>query len=143
MSPRILVTCSRSWRNWSQVRRVLTRLHAAQPGAVLVHGAAQRGDQQVAGIWRSWGGVDEPHPVRSWGACVPECAHPQRYRQGRPYCPAAGLRRNARMVESNPDLVVAFIRDKSAGATHTYNLAKGAGLHCLPPYVDDDTEEES
>jgi hypothetical protein len=77
----------------------------------------------VAGIWRDLGGTDEPHPA-DWA----------RHKR------AAGPRRNAAMVESNPDLVIAFIRNHSSGACHTYSLAKGAGLNCVL-YEHNDEEE--
>jgi hypothetical protein len=121
MSPRILVTCSRTWRRWSQAREVLTSIHARYPGAVLVHGDCPDGDRQLAGIWRGLGGKDEPWPA-DW----------------RTYGTGAGPIRNALMVESNPDLVVAFIRNQSAGATHCYELAVGAGLNVVPAYREDD-----
>jgi hypothetical protein len=126
VNPRILITCSRSWSRWSEVRRVLTEIHGRHPDAVLVHGDAPQGDRQVAGIWRDLGGVVEPHPA-DWT------------RYGR----AAGFRRNAAMVESlggHAHLVLAFIKNHSKGARHAYDLAKGAGLNCLL-YEHNDEEE--
>lgn len=110
-SPRILLTISRRWKRWSEVRRVLGEIHDKYPDAVLVHGDCPDGDRQVAGIWRGLGGVDEPHPA-DWQAF------------GR----AAGFRRNADMVESGVSMCVAFIVNKSNGATHCANLADGAGI---------------
>ena len=112
---RILITCSRTWSDWPTMREVLEKVHTEHPNAVLVHGACPRGDMAAAVMWRRLGGVDEPHPAR-WR---PE-------RGG--YNPRAGFERNARMVESNPALVIAFIRDASKGASHTADLAEGAGL---------------
>lgn len=40
----------------------------------------------------------------------------------------AGYLRNARMVETMPDACLAFIRDKSPGATGCRNLAKSKGI---------------
>ena len=111
MKPRILVTCSRSWSEWSTVRRVLGEIHDRYPDAILVHGDAPRGDRQVAGIWESMGGATEPHPA-DW----------KRHKR------AAGPRRSAAMVESNPAMTIAFIRGNSAGATHTADLSEGAGI---------------
>lgn len=44
------------------------------------------------------------------------------------------------MVESDPDLVIAFIRNHPSGACHTYDLARGAGLNCVL-YEHNDEEE--
>lgn len=111
MSPRVLLTMSRQWKRWSQVRQVLTAIHAKYPDAVLVHGDCPDGDRTAAGIWKSLGGVDEPHPA-DWR------------RFGR----RAGFIRNAEMVENNVAMVVAFIRNRSNGATHCADLAEGAGI---------------
>lgn len=144
MSPRILVTISRSWSRWSVVREKLTEIHERHPDAVLVHGDAPQGDRQVAGIWQSLGGAVEPWPAQ-WGKpCTKSCRHkPKAKRDGSTYCPVPGPVRNAWMVESNPDLVLAFIRNASKGATGTYDLAMGAGLSCLLYEHNDDAEVES
>lgn len=120
MSPRILVTVSRTWTDISTMREVLGKAYAAHPDAVLVHGDCPRGDRLAAHIWKSLGGTDEPWPA-NWS-------------RGR----GSGFQRNAAMVESNPDLVIPFIRGASRGATHAYHLAKGAGLHVLEPYRQED-----
>lgn len=102
---------SRKWRRWSQVRRVLTEIHSRHPDAILVHGDCPDGDRVAAGIWKQLGGTDEPHPA-DWKAF------------GR----AAGFRRNADMVESGISMTVAFIVNRSNGATHCAGLAEGAGI---------------
>lgn len=139
MTPRILVTISRKWSRWSVVRGALEQIHAQYPDAILVHGDCPDGDRTVAGMWRSIGGVDEPWPAR-WGSpCTKACNHKPRVKaDGTEYCPVPGPARNALMVESNPDLVIAFIRNQSKGATDTYNLAAGAGLNVREPYRQED-----
>ena len=109
-APRILLTMSRRWKRWSEVRRVLSEIHAKYPDAILVHGDCPDGDRQAAGIWKSLGGETEAHPA-DWSA-------------GR----AAGFARNAHMVEQNISMTVAFIRNRSAGATHCAGLSEDAGI---------------
>lgn len=132
MTPRILVTVSRSWRDWPTMKAALAQVHAAHPDAVLVHGDAPKGDRDAAGIWRGMGGQVEPWPA-DWGHCAPDCRHRERVQLDssanfRTHCPYAGFRRNIAMVESAPDTCLAFIHNKSRGATHCAGMAEGAGI---------------
>lgn len=126
MSCRILVTVSRSWRAWSTMRTALEKVHAEHPDAVLVHGDAPRGDRDAAGMWRGLGGEVEPWPAK-WGEHAPDC--PLSHMKERT-CVHAGLRRNVAMVESAPDLVLAFVDPTSTtkGAFHCAELAEDAGI---------------
>lgn len=108
---RIMVTCSRTWRRWSLARHVLTQLHDLYPDASLVHGDCPDGDRQLAGIWRSLGGRDEPWPA-DWAR----------------YGNAAGPIRNAKVLTTQPDVLVAFVRNGSRGASGTVRLARSAGV---------------
>lgn len=107
---RILITISRIWRDYQVVRDVLAGLHERHPRAVLVHGAAPQGDKQCADFWESLGGAVDPMPA-DWS-------------NGR----RGGPERNARMVATNPELVLAFIHGQSAGASNCARLADRAGL---------------
>lgn len=132
MTVRIVVTVSRSWSSWSVMREALTQCHAQHPDAVLVHGDAPKGDRDAAGIWRGMGGEVEAWPAE-WTKCAPDCRHPARRKLDsaghfRTYCPYAGFRRNLAMVESAPDLCLAFIHRKSKGASHCAQAAEGAGI---------------
>lgn len=120
MSPRILVTVSRTWTDISTMREVLEKVYAKRPDGILVHGDCPRGDRLAAKLWTDLGGQEEKWPA-DWS-------------RGR----GSGFRRNALMVESNPNLVIAFIRGQSRGATHCFNLAKGAGLNVVDPYAQED-----
>lgn len=122
MTPRILVTVSRSWTSWSQMREALTQVHDRYPGAVLVHGDALKGDRDAAGIWRGLGGEVEAWPAE-WKSCDANCRH-----RGGGHCPYAGLRRNLAMVESGPALCLAFINRSSRGASHCAQAAEDAGI---------------
>jgi hypothetical protein len=127
MTVRILVTVSRSWRSWSVMREALQQVHDKWPDAVLVHGDAPKGDRQAAGMWRELGGEVEAWPAQ-WTKHAPDC--PLTHMKERT-CRHAGFRRNVAMVESAPDLVLAFINNRSAGATHCADAAEGAGIPTL------------
>jgi len=120
---RIMVTCSRTWRRWSLARRVLTQVYALYPDAVLVHGDCPKGDRQLAGIWQSLGGRDEPWPA-DWDR----------------YGDAAGPIRNAEVITTRPDMLLAFVHNRSRGASGTVQLARSAGVPVLP--FDDDADDE-
>jgi len=122
MTTRVLLTISRTWTRWSQVREVLAVIHDKWPDAVLVHGANPKCDQVAAGMWRELGGTDEPWPA-----------------QWKRFGKQAGMIRNERMIKAGAALVVAFIKDGSPGASHCAAAADAQGI---PVHrFADDTEE--
>lgn len=131
MTVRILVTVSRSYREWHTMRNALEQTHAAHPDAVLVHGDCDPGDVHAAGMWKGLGGKDDPCPA-DWPTCAPDCkpGHRKVNRRGQEYCPTAGLRRDEVMVQSGPNLVIGFIDPKSRtkGAARTAQMAEDAGI---------------
>jgi len=70
-----------------------------------------------------------------WNRCDDGCYHkPRKDASGVNYCPAAGPRRNKKMVDMlNPDkdVVLAFPYGKSAGTRGCIRLAEKAGLHVI------------
>lgn len=123
MTTRVLITCSRSWRSWSVMREALTQVRAQHPDAVLVHGDAPKGDRDAAGLWRGMGGQVEAWPAK-WLEHGDDCRCPDRTAR----CRFAGFRRNLAMVDSAPDLCLAFIHAGSRGATHCADAAEHAGI---------------
>ncbi len=108
---RILVTGSRRWTDTTIIATVL-KSHFT-PDVVLVSGACPHGADRIAEtLWQGWGGRIERHPAE-WN------------RHGRQ---AGFLRNQAMMVNTNPDLCVAFIHNNSPGASHTAHLAQRAGI---------------
>lgn len=109
---RVLVTGSRTWPDYEKVEAVLSALLVAHGrGLVVVHGDCPRGADAIARAWCLHRGVaDERHPA-DWS-------------KGR----GAGYARNAEMVMSRPDECVAFVHDRSRGATHCAGLAERTGI---------------
>lgn len=135
---RILVTGSRDWKQ-VDVIRVALRLAAVQLAGeagrenapVLVSGDAPNGaDAQAEYIWEEeWGLEVERHPAQ-WD------------RDGR----GAGFKRNEEMVNSldkDRDVVLAFIRNGSNGATHTKDYAEARGYRVWVHRDDDREVDES
>jgi hypothetical protein len=106
------------------MRAALAQVHERHPDAVLVHGDAPRGDRDAAGIWRGLGGKTEAWPAE-WNKHAPDC--PLGHMKERT-CKHAGFRRNIAMVESAPDMCLAFIHKNSRGATHCALAAEDAGI---------------
>lgn len=125
---RVLVTGSQTWSDAEVIKRGLRAVW--RPDAILVSGACPRGADKIAeAIWTSWGSPVERHPA-DWPTCAPTCkpAHRRQRKDGESYCPSAGHRRNAEMVNADVDVCVAFIRDGSPGASGTAKLAEAAGI---------------
>lgn len=117
---RVLITGSRTWRDVSKVYEVLNKYlrQARNDGTqmTVVHGDAAGADA-IARMWcraTMRGEVkEERHPfVRGVGK-------------------AGGPIRNQQMVNLGADVVLAFIKDNSPGASGTVRLARESGLHVV------------
>jgi hypothetical protein len=110
---RVLVTGSRKWTNSQLIYDVMLDLHmnaTSQP--VLVSGHCPDGADAIAEAiagYLKW--PVERHPADWIGL-------------GK----RAGFDRNAEMVEAGADVCIAFIKNKSRGATMTADLAHKAGI---------------
>lgn len=133
---RILVTGSRDWEDEQRIAEVLFAAVMLESGQhTLVTGACPTGADVMAERLvqmtidkhpDSW--VIERHSA-DWEACTSACTHDlRRNRNGREYCPAAGVRRNTEMVALGADVCVAFIKNNSRGATDCANKAEKAGI---------------
>lgn len=133
VTARLLVTGSRNWTDTGRLHLELGRAaRELSPtlDLVIVHGAAAGADTD-ADQWAAIHGIGrEPHPADWDGPCQDSCkpGHRRPRPQGGTYCPAAGVHRNQAMVDLGAHLCVAFIYDRSAGATGCANLAQAAGI---------------
>lgn len=106
---RVLVTGGRDFGNRELLFEILDRLHATHGFTLLIHGDASGADR-LAGEWGAARGVAvEAHPA-DWK------------KHGR----AAGPIRNQKMLEENPELVVAFPGGR--GTADMVTKAKRAGV---------------
>lgn len=112
---RILVTGSRNWKDELMIRYALKQYIDALPlGAdepTVVHGDCRGADKMAAKQALDLGFWVEAHPA-DWAK------HGKR----------AGILRNLEMLDTKPDVVLAFRRNGSKGTTHMIEAAKARGV---------------
>lgn len=110
---RLLITGSRSWVDENAIVEQFRLVYAKYGSEVtLVSGACKTGaDGLCEKLAVPAGWVIERHPA-NW----------------QEFGKSAGFKRNAEMVELGADACLAFIRNRSNGATHTADLAEKAGI---------------
>jgi hypothetical protein len=109
---RVLVTGSRNWEDTDAVTGLLGGLLQQHGGRlVVVHGACPTGADQIADEWARARGVPAERFPANWGL-------------GR----ESGPIRNEAMVSTLPDACLAFIRDRSSGASGCALLAEAMGV---------------
>lgn len=112
---RVLVCGSRTWTDRARVRNRLACLLPFLPDAeepTIVHGDARGADKIAAEIALDLGLWVEAHPA-DWKA------EPRK----------AGILRNLEMLDTKPDLVIAFQRGESRGTQDTIDEARKRGIH--------------
>lgn len=118
---RVLVTGSQDWPNPGLVWLVLDHAYSEITGdgcqMMLVHGDCQNGADAQAQEWADH--------MNSLGLGVMVLRHPADWKK---YKKAAGHRRNAEMVKMGIYICLAFIRNRSNGASHTASLAIERGI---------------
>lgn len=138
---RILITGSRDWEDDDTIYEALENWDAMRRSDqifTLVSGACPTGADSMCEVHAEGFGWDiERHPA-DWTHCDATCNPSHRKtRNGKSYCPKAGFTRNAQMVNSGVDVCLAFIRNRSKGATHTADLAEKAGIKVIR-YIQND-----
>jgi len=108
---RVLVCGS---RNWSDGRAIRERLRSLPRGSTVVHGGARGADRLAGEIARTLG--FEVHEM------------PAHWFRNETFNRRAGLERNIAMLETKPDLVIAFWKDGSTGTAHTIEQATRRGI---------------
>ena len=109
---RVLVSGSRAWQNWDRIFSVLDAELERDADLVLVHGDCPSGADRMADAWAKTRGVPVERYPADWD------------QHGK----AAGPIRNQQMVDTEPDLVLAFLRPESRGTRHCMGAAMKAGI---------------
>lgn len=124
MTYRILITGSRTWTDDAAVWEAIT-------ATIDAHAAAFCEDQSG---WYDNAGytlAEERHSA-DWATCTSACPQQANHRRtgrgGYTYCPLAGHHRNQHMVDLGADILLAFIRGNSRGATDCAQRARAAGI---------------
>lgn len=147
---RILMTGSRDWTDEksvrSAIRKALSVLAIEPEDATLIHGAARGADTLAATVAKEMGLAVEAHPAR-WNVHSDNCPKVDpgnggcwqgRKSNGQLSCRRAGFRRNQEMIDSGADILIAFIRNQSKGATGTLDLwMKGDRPHIVCRQIGD------
>lgn len=102
---------SRAWKDAETIRRRLAELPR---GTTIIHGGA-RGADRIAGEIAAGLGFEVAVVPAEW-------------RPGGVYNPRAGYERNAKMLDMEPDLVLAFWIGGSTGTAHTISAAHKRGI---------------
>lgn len=110
---RVIVCGGRDFNNVAYIWSKLDQLHAERRITAIMHGGA-KGADSIAAEWA----MTKPAIVRY--VCLPNWEK---------YGKAAGPKRNARMLEWEPDLVVAFPGGR--GTDNMVTQAKKAGVEVL------------
>ena len=116
---RVIIAGSRTWDAYYKIHSVLNELaflaDILGTGLTVKHGACPTGADAIADAW-----ITDHQALQ-----VKVERFPADWRKlGK----RAGMIRNADMVDSGADMVVAFLRDGSTGTSNTIQLARTAGI---------------
>lgn len=109
---RVLVTGSRTWTDRELIYELIRAGKERFTDLIVVHGGCPNGADRIAELVAHILDLETEVHRADWKR------HGQR----------AGFLRNKAMVDTKPDLCLAFIHHKSPGATMCANLAEKAGI---------------
>lgn len=110
---KIAVTGDQSFNEKDVIRTVLDKLNARYGLAAVMHGAEERGFDQIVSRWAADTGVQEIRMPANWKVLGD----------------SAGPARNVQMIELKPDAVVVFPGGRKTA--HLKALAERAGIKVL------------
>lgn len=127
---KLLVCGGRKYRNAAHLYRTLDELHAKRPVTEFIQGGATGADALAKEWARTKPEITQRYECKaSWT----DLSHPDALirtrRDGTQYDAKAGHRRNVRMLEWKPDVVVAFTG--GVGTADMVRLARAAGIEVI------------
>lgn len=129
-SYRVLLTASRGWTDEKTMREAFLSIAHGQEHqfkVILVHGTARGGDTMGESLAKELGWSVERHPAH-WHQHDDLCPA---WHEGEDVCKRAGHRRNEEMIKMGADICLAFIKDKSTGATACAKGAEKKGINTV------------
>ena len=117
---RILITGSRDWEDVGFINAVLDD-YSGEENVTLVSGACPKGADLICENYAAWARWRIEEYPALWDK----------------YGKRAGMVRNAQMVALGADVCLAFIKNRSPGATHTARMAQEAGIETIVYRIED------
>ena len=127
---KLAIVGSRTFRNYQKMHGEIAALvesgDMAAPTEIVSGGAA--GADSLGREYAVEMGLEYTEFPADWDVCATDCpkGHRRARTGGGSYCPTAGFRRNAQIVDC-ADKVIAFWDGVSRGTKHTIGLAEKAG----------------
>lgn len=130
---RILVTGGRAYADQTRLDEALDSIHAARPITSLMHGGASGADR-LAGDWAKRRSIPTDRQSAQWDNLdAPGAVIRRSPKTGKFYNKAAGLQRNLTMLDSRPDLVVAFPGGTGTAHCVANALRRGIAVMSVDP----------
>ena len=120
---RVVVCGSRHFSDpLSATAAIVKRVQELPSGSTVIHGNAAGADR-LAAFAAEKAGLDVISMPADWETHSASC-----WCRGQGWCREAGKRRNLKMLDRRPDLVIAFWNGASTGTLHTITHARRRGI---------------